>query len=101
MSRMPINHLPCGHMAQHQDTNGDCRLCAITATTQHQVKIAILELTVSELKEALEALGADMHQDSPRPCPTCQKVSEVLGKDWGCIETYARWQVRMQQERSI
>lgn len=37
------------------------------------------------LREAVEALGKDMHVVSTRPCATCQVLSNLLGKPFGCI----------------
>lgn len=47
------------------------------------------ELYVKEEKEVvdvvLELIEKDPHQFSSRPCQTCQTVSNMIGKPWGCI----------------
>jgi len=34
----------------------------------------------------LRGLQADPHQWSDRPCPTCQPISAILGRPFGCYE---------------
>lgn len=33
----------------------------------------------------LTLIEQDMHERSPRPCATCQQVSDALGRPWGCL----------------
>jgi len=37
------------------------------------------------LREAVKALGRDMHERSARPCATCQALTAALGEPFGCI----------------
>jgi hypothetical protein len=39
---------------------------------------------VERRERAFELIEKDPHQWSSRPCPTCQEVSEIIGKPFGC-----------------
>ena len=32
-----------------------------------------------------DLLFEDSHQFSKRPCETCRKITEIIGKDFGCV----------------
>ena len=37
------------------------------------------------LGTVLDLIQADPHQWSTRPCPTCQAVSAIINKPFGCV----------------
>lgn len=39
---------------------------------------------------ALKGLSLDMHTPSMRPCPTCKKLTDLLGFQFGCYEYQAK-----------
>lgn len=61
---------------------------------------------MNELQQAVDVvMGAvlrllqdDGHQWSERPCSTCQAVSSIAGKPFGCVE-YARRRAQQRAER--
>lgn len=34
---------------------------------------------------AVRDLSTDMHQRSDRPCPTCERMTQVIGQPFGCV----------------
>jgi hypothetical protein len=46
----------------------------------------------------LRLLQDDGHQWSERPCSTCQAISSIVGKPFGCIE-HARHRAQLRKER--
>lgn len=50
-------------------------------------RVARLEAELPKMvpQAALDIFAADAHRFSIRPCATCQNVSTVIGKPWGCI----------------
>jgi len=48
----------------------------------------------------LRLLQDDPHQWSDRPCYTCQAISSIAGKPFGCVEhARRRDQIRKEKER--
>jgi hypothetical protein len=46
---------------------------------------AVVQAAASVLIDAaLRLIEADPHQWSPRPCATCQAVSAIVGRRFGC-----------------
>lgn len=35
-------------------------------------------------RDALDLIDADWHPTSGRPCPTCDPISTLIGRPWGC-----------------
>ncbi len=57
------------------------------ADPSHERRIAALE---SLLPAAMfDAIYADPHQWSSRPCRTCQTVTDLTGRSFGCVRFYA------------
>ncbi len=51
---------------------------------QEHIEQAI-KASVSVIMDAVvEVIGVDGHQWSDRPCSTCQAVSAMIGKPYGC-----------------
>ena len=51
---------------------------------QEHIEHAI-KASVSVIMDAvIEVIGVDGHQWSDRPCQTCQAVSSLIGKPYGC-----------------
>jgi len=46
----------------------------------------------------LRLLQDDGHQWSDRPCSTCQAISSIVGKPFGCVE-HARRRAQIRKER--
>ena len=44
----------------------------------------------ASLRVALDLLENDMHQFGPRPCPTCDQVTRLIGRPFGCEVARAR-----------
>lgn len=41
-------------------------------------------INLNELMKGIAQLSVDMHMASTRPCQTCRKISDALGKPFGC-----------------
>lgn len=44
------------------------------------------ESKVRELTESIDALSKDWHAVSMRGCPTCKRISDAIGKPFGCYQ---------------
>lgn len=53
----------------------------------HEKRIAALESLLP--KAVLDLIQGDPHSWSDRPCPTCQPISTMLGKPFGCYRFQA------------
>ncbi len=49
-----------------------------------QVEQAIRSALSIIMDAVIETIGVDGHQWSDRPCQTCQAVSSLIGKPYGC-----------------
>jgi hypothetical protein len=45
-----------------------------------------MDTKIESLKLALQLLQEDNHYWSTRPCSTCQTISKILEKPFGCLE---------------
>ena len=65
--------------------NGYCtRVLAAALTAAHQAGV---EQTATAI---LGAYGIDGHVFGSRPCPTCRKMTEILGAPFGCVAATIR-----------
>lgn len=51
-----------------------------------EIRVAALEKALPKMVPvaALEIYAKDPHMFSSRPCATCQNISAVIGRPWGC-----------------
>ena len=63
----------------------------VTQLKQLSARVQALETHINKpYIEAFNAISADMHAASTRPCPTCRLVTNVIGLPFGCYEFQAR-----------
>ena len=62
-----------------------------TLDANHERRIRALEAALPTMVPlaALNIFARDQHRFSNRPCGTCRTISEMAGKDWGCV-AYAK-----------
>lgn len=57
-----------------------------------EARVARLEEALPKMvpQAALDIFAADPHRFSTRPCATCQNVSTIIGRAWGCVQAAKR-----------
>lgn len=62
----------------------------MTGMSEDDAKVVVQAAARVLMDAALRLLERDPHSFSPRPCSTCESVSAISGRPWGCVAKAVR-----------
>ncbi|MBR9837001.1 MAG: hypothetical protein GYB50_03800 [Rhodobacteraceae bacterium] len=67
------------------------------STEDLEARVARLEAELPKMipQAALDIFARDPHRFSDRPCATCQNITTIIGRPWGCVASARRNRVKI------
>jgi len=85
MPGMPLDQQLEFHLCQHDILLKDCPECLWASYKRSQTDPKVVQLAALALLEpVLRLWEQDPHLFSSRPCSTCQSISAIVGRPFGC-----------------
>ena len=71
------------------------------ASEDLEARVARLEAELPKMipQAALDIFARDPHRFSDRGCATCQNITVIIGRPWGCVATARRNRVPIPESR--